>query len=60
VTSAGVVTTLAGIGMKGFADGPVLSAQFYFPNAVWVDGRGGIYVLDETSHRLRKLTQAPL
>ena len=46
ITSAGVVTTLAGRGSQGSADGTGTAASFYYPNGVAVDGSGNVYVAD--------------
>ncbi|RPE13881.1 hypothetical protein EGT74_10320 [Chitinophaga lutea] len=53
VTPAGVVTTLAGSTL-GYVDGHGVSAKFSMPRGVAMGG-GGIYVADETSHRIRKV-----
>jgi sugar lactone lactonase YvrE len=60
VTTAGVVTTLAGAGALGvwgggFADGPAGTAQFKRPYGVAVDALGAIYVADKDNQRLRRL-----
>ena len=59
VSSAGVVTTLAG-STQGFVDGNGPSAQFAFPSSVALDAAGNVYVADESSHRIRKVTAAGL
>jgi sugar lactone lactonase YvrE len=55
ITQAGVVTTLAGGGSHGFADGIGAAASFYFPNGIAVDGRGNVYVADAFNHSVRKI-----
>jgi sugar lactone lactonase YvrE len=54
ITSAGLVSTLAGTGVQGFKDGPADSAQFYLLSGVAVDIQGNIYVSDW--HCIRKIT----
>jgi len=56
ITSAGVVTTLAGSGSPGSANGTGTEASFYYPWGVAVDGSGNVYVADATNHLIRKIT----
>ena len=58
ITSAGVVTTLAGSGMSGSANGTGTAASFYYPYGVAVDGSGNVYVADTFNHLIRKITSA--
>ncbi|MFT4617478.1 MAG: sugar lactone lactonase YvrE, partial [Ilumatobacter sp.] len=56
ITSAGVVTTLAGTaGATGSADGTGAAASFDFPFGVAVDGSGNVYVADAINHLIRKI-----
>jgi sugar lactone lactonase YvrE len=56
ITSAGVVTTLAGSGSYAFADGTGASASFYSPEGVAVDAFGAVYVADSNNGRIRKIS----
>lgn len=58
VTSAGVVSTFAGSGVAGFADGTGTAAMFEKPAGLAIDGGGNLYVADEQNHRIRKITPA--
>ena len=58
ISPDGVVTTLAGSGTPGFADGTGTSAQFYRPTGVAVAPDGTIYVADRFNHRIRRVTPA--
>jgi sugar lactone lactonase YvrE len=49
-----VVTTIAGNGVYGFADGIGLNTQFGTPQGIAVDSNGNIYIADYS--RLRKIT----
>jgi sugar lactone lactonase YvrE len=57
VTSAGVVTTLAGSpGIAGSDDVTGEIARFYGPSAVTVDNAGNLYVADTYNNTIRKRT----
>ena len=56
ITSGGVVTTLAGSGFPGPANGTGTNAQFNSPNGIAVDSSGNIYVADSSSNMIRKIT----
>ena len=50
------MTTLAGDGERGFADGPGARARFSDPFAVAIDGKGSLYVADAgETNRIRKI-----
>ena len=58
ITPAGVVSTLAGSGTFGFADGTGAAAQFRSPRGVAVDSLGNVYVADSSNHNIRQVTPA--
>lgn len=51
----GTVTTLAGSGELGYADGPGATAQFHFPGGLALGSRGELYVADEQNQRIRRI-----
>ena len=57
VATDGTVTTLAGSGTYGFANGPGVTAQFYSPNGVAVMANGNIVVADSGANRIRLVPQ---
>lgn len=56
VTPSGLVTTIAGTGAPGFADGAGATAQFNGPRGVTVDSIGNIYITDNRNQRIRKIS----
>ena len=58
VTASGLVSTFAGTGVAGFADGNAAVARFNSPNGVEVDAAGNVYVADSGNYRIRKITPA--
>lgn len=54
----GVVSTFAGSGVAGFADGVGTAASFCNPRALGIDAAGNLYVGDREGYRIRKVTPA--
>lgn len=53
---AQTVSTVAGSGAPGSVDGIGKSATFYNPTSVAVDQAGTLYVADQTSNKIRKIS----
>ncbi len=58
VTSAGLVTTVAGTGSSGSLDGSAASATFYYPHGVAVDAGGNLYIAESQNRKIRMITPA--
>jgi len=58
VTPDGIVTTFAGSGTAGIADGVGKVAQFNMPGDVAVDSAGNVFVSDSANGTIRKITPA--
>jgi len=57
VSADGMVTTLAGTaGVAGSVDGMGGNAKFNSPQAIAIDNNGYLYVADENSHAVRKIS----
>jgi len=55
IDASGVVSTYAGTGAAGSANGPAASATFSYPRRVLVDNAGNVYVADGSNHKIRKI-----
>ncbi|WP_426670785.1 hypothetical protein ACPPVU_06040 [Mucilaginibacter sp. McL0603] len=60
ITASGLVSTFAGNGTTGYADGSSTAASFNHPCGVAVDGAGNVYVADSGNHMIRKITPSGL
>jgi sugar lactone lactonase YvrE len=58
INPAGVVTTLAGSGGTGSADGTGTAASFNAPTGVAADASGNVYVADYSNNKIRKINSA--
>ena len=56
ITPGGSVTTFAGSGTAGWADGVGTTARFNFPDGITLDSSGNFYVGEETGSRVRKIS----
>ena len=57
ITPDGIITTVAGSGIAGFAGdgGPATNAQLNHPTGVIVDATGGILIADQHNYRVRRV-----
>jgi len=58
VAANGVISTFAGTGNAGFADGAADQAQFSDPTGLDFDGAGNLYVADRANKRVRMISAA--
>jgi hypothetical protein len=58
ITPAGDVSTYAGTGAAGNADGTIATAMFNAPADITIDKTGNLYVVDAGNHNVRKITPA--
>ncbi|OQB29317.1 MAG: Serine/threonine-protein kinase PknD [Bacteroidetes bacterium ADurb.Bin174] len=56
ITPAGVVTTLAGSGTAGSADGTGAAASFNRPSGIAIGPDGHLYISESGNHTIRKIT----
>jgi DNA-binding beta-propeller fold protein YncE len=55
VTHSGAVSTLAGNGQVGFADGIGAAVRFHQPMGIVVDTQGTVFVADDKNHCVRRV-----
>lgn len=56
ITSDGIVTTVCGSGIAGYAEGSANYAMFNMPDSLAIDIQGNLYILDTKNNRIRKVT----
>jgi serine/threonine protein kinase, bacterial len=56
--STGTVSTFAGTGAKGLANGPAASATFYYPLGCFFDSGGNMFVSDTYNNVIRKISSS--
>ncbi|MBT4026280.1 RHS repeat-associated core domain-containing protein [Desulfobacula sp.] len=57
VDTYGIITTVAGNGTNGYSGdgGPATKASFSFPEGIYVDSTGDLYIADTNNNRVRKV-----
>jgi len=55
VDAHGIITTLAGTGTRGAADGSANKATFNGPKALRCDDAGNVYIVDTENHSIRRI-----
>jgi streptogramin lyase len=55
--STGIITTVAGNGVRGYLDDGVVATttQLNAPNGVAVDAAGNLFIADSANHRIRRV-----
>jgi sugar lactone lactonase YvrE len=56
----GTVTTMAGTGQAGFADGPMTNGMFSAPEGLAMDRNGVLYITDTNNFRIRRINGTTL
>lgn len=56
ITPNGDVTTFAGSGFSGSADGIGTAASFRYPDGAVFDSQNNLFVSDQSNHKIRKIT----
>jgi sugar lactone lactonase YvrE len=56
ITAAGIVSTVAGTGGIGFANGPSALSEFNSPGGIAADASGTVYVSDTNNHVIRRIS----
>jgi len=61
VDSSGIIETIAGTGIEGYAGdgGPATDAEFYGPNYVICDASDNVFIADLNNSRIRRITYHP-
>ena len=59
IDSFGYVSTIAG-GAASLKDGQGTSASFYYPEGIFLDNSGDLYIADNGNHRIRRILKATL
>ena len=58
VSTSGIITTIAGNGTQGYSGdgGSAIAAELYQPTGIALDASGNLYIADQLSNRIRKVS----
>ncbi len=56
ISTAGIVSTIAGTGVAGFLNGEASAARFRTTGGITIDSQGNLYVADWDNHKIRKIS----
>jgi sugar lactone lactonase YvrE len=56
ISTAGIVSTMAGSTTRGSTDGLGKAASFFHPAGIAIDKKGNLYVADSGNNKIRKIT----
>lgn len=55
ISADGNVSTVAGNGIAGYADGNATAAEFNYPRGICIDAQRNLFIADSWNHRIRKI-----
>jgi sugar lactone lactonase YvrE len=59
-SSGNIISTVAGVDTTGNTNGPASSAKFNYPNGVYMDTTGRLFIADYTNRKIRALSTSAI